>query len=79
MREHGDTRIVPSYADGMTFEELFNQGAAHTREQKDWDKVRPATEVVAEAPPRDDALAHVVIPLPDHVEPFRLRKPDDED
>ncbi|WP_156159030.1 hypothetical protein [Demequina gelatinilytica] len=51
----------------MSFEELFNQGAAHLREQKDLDKIRPATEVVGEAPPfdDDDPLAELDIPAPE--------------
>ncbi|WP_062519749.1 hypothetical protein [Demequina silvatica] len=54
----------------MSFEELFNPGLAHTREQKNLDKVRPATEVVGEAPPRDDAVAGIEIPSPEQMEPF---------
>ncbi|WP_156171743.1 hypothetical protein [Demequina rhizosphaerae] len=54
----------------MSFDELFNPGLTHTREQKDWDKIRPATEVVGEAPPRDDAVAGLEIPAPDELEPF---------
>ncbi|WP_062461631.1 hypothetical protein [Demequina soli] len=62
----------------MSFEELFNQGVAHAREQKDWDKVRPATELIAEAPDGDhDPIAGLVIPTPDMIEPFRLKRPED--
>ncbi|WP_156163540.1 hypothetical protein [Demequina subtropica] len=51
----------------MSFEELFNQGAAHMRAQKDLDKIRPATEVVGEAPPfdEDSPLAGLEIPAPE--------------
>lgn len=60
----------------MTFDEIFNPGAGHAREQEAVDKVRPATEVVGEAPPfPDDAeRAGVVIPRADHIEPFAPRR-----
>ncbi|SEJ34824.1 hypothetical protein [Demequina mangrovi] len=60
----------------MSFEELFNQGAAHLREQKDLDKIRPATEVVGEAPARDedDATSGLIIPAPDALPAFEPRR-----
>ncbi len=60
----------------MSFDEIFNPGAGHAREQESVDKVRPATEVVGEAPPfPDDAeRAGVVIPLAEEIEPFEPRR-----
>ncbi|MDN4490446.1 hypothetical protein QQX13_06325 [Demequina sp. SYSU T00068] len=60
----------------MTFDEIFNPGAGHAREQEAVDKVRPATEVVGEAPPfPDDAeQAGVVIPPLDPVAPFEPKR-----
>ena len=60
----------------MAFDEIFNPGAGHAREQEAIDKVRPATEVVGEAPPFDDAAeqAGVIIPRADQVEPFEPRR-----
>ncbi len=72
--------MVRTYAGEVTFEELFNQGAAHMREQKDLDKIRPATEVVGAAPAwEDDAMAGLVIPPPDALPPFVPRTRHDED
>ena len=60
----------------MTFDEIFNPGAGHAREQEAVDKVRPATEVVGEAPPlQDDAAdAGVVIPAADALARFEPRR-----
>ena len=71
-------RAARAYPEVMTFDEIFNPGAGHAREQEAVDKVRPATEVVGEAPPFDDDARDqgVVIPPVDDVAPFEPKRRD---
>lgn len=70
MPRAGDVGAVAPYCGGMSFEEIFNPGLAHTRDQQALDKVRPATEVVGEAPPAQDRVPDVDIPDPGELAPF---------